>query len=265
MITYKTPREIDRMRSAGQVVARVFELVRGMLRPGITTLEIDARVEDLIRGEGGKPSFKGLYGFPASVCASINEQVVHGIPDRRPLEEGDLLTIDVGVLQKGYHADAARSFPVVSVSAEVSALAQATAEALNAGIAACKAGGRLSDIARAVEDRGRQAGYGIVEDYVGHGIGTKLHEEPQVPNYVSDALLTRDLILKSGLVLAIEPMFNLGTKATKTLKDKWTVVTADGRCSAHFEDTVAISDEGHEVLTRKSGEASLPIWIGGAC
>ena len=248
------------MRSAGQVIARVFDLIRDMLRPGLTTLEIDTKVEELIRGENGVPSFKGYHGFPGSVCASVNEEIVHGIPGDRALKAGDLLTIDVGVIHKGYHADAARSFPVVEVSSEVAGLAAATAEALNAGIAACLVGGRLSDIARAVETRGRESGYGIVEEYVGHGIGSSLHEDPQVPNYVSESLLNRDLVLKNGLVLAIEPMFNLGTKATRVLRDKWTVVTKDGQCSAHFEDTVAITDDGPEIMTRRTGEAQQPIW-----
>lgn len=264
MITYKSSREIDRMRTAGQVIARVFDLVRETLRPGLTTLEIDRSVEDLIRGEGGKPSFKGYAGFPASICASVNQQIVHGIPSDAPLQEGDLLTVDVGVYLKGYHADAARSFPVGSVSTEVAALAAATADALNAGIQMCVPGKKLSDIAAAVEGVGRACGYGIVEEYVGHGIGTKLHEEPQVPNYVSPALLQKDVPLRAGLVLALEPMFNIGGKETRTLKDKWTVVTADGSCSAHFEDTVAVTESGNEILTRRPGERDFPIWMDSA-
>lgn len=260
MITYKSQREIDRMRQAGQVIVKVFELVGSMVRPGITTGEIDARVEELIRGEGGKPSFKGYHGFPGSICASVNDEIVHGIPGDRMLNEGDLFTIDVGVIIRGYHGDAARSFPVGDISDDVARLAESTANALNNGIQACCAGNRLSDIARAVETEGRDHGYGVVEQYVGHGIGTRLHEDPQVPNYVSDGLLKSDLVLKAGLVLAIEPMFNLGTQDTRTLEDEWTVVTADGKCSAHFEDTVAITESGPEIMTRPTGEQDLEIW-----
>jgi methionyl aminopeptidase len=262
VITYKSKRELERMRSAGQIIARIFDLVREMVRPGITTGAIDARVEEYIREEGGKPSFKGYHGFPGSICASVNEEIVHGIPGDRRLEDGDLFTVDVGVIIKGYHGDAARSFPVGEISEEVSRLARATADALDAAIGACLVGKRLSDIARAVEHVGRSGGYGVVEQYVGHGIGTRLHEDPQVPNYVSDDLLRKDLVFKSGLVLAIEPMFNLGTEQTKTLSDKWTVVTADGKCSAHFEDTVAITDDGPEIMTRPTGTSGFPIWNG---
>lgn len=260
MITYKSKREIDRMRSAGQVIVKVFDLVGELVRPGITTGEIDAKVEELIRGEGGKPSFKGYHGFPGSICASVNDEIVHGIPSDRVLVDGDLFTIDVGVIIRGYHGDAARSFPVGEVSPEVARLAEVTANALNDGIQACRPGNRLSDIARAVESQGRDNGYGIVEQYVGHGIGTALHEDPQVPNYVSDSLLKSDLVLKTGLVIAIEPMFNLGTHDTKTLDDEWTVVTKDGKCSAHFEDTVAITEDGPEIMTRPLDGQDLRIW-----
>lgn len=255
MITYKSEREVDRMLAAGQVIAKVFDLLEEIVRPGVTTREVDARVEELIRGEGGIPSFKGYHGFPASICASVNEEVVHGIPSERTLEEGDLFSVDVGVILKGYHADAARSYAVGEVSEEVRRLMETTRRALDAGIEATRAGNRLSDIARAVETLGREGRFGIVENYVGHGIGTELHEEPQVPNFVSPALLRRDLVLRPGLVLALEPMFNLGTKETRTLEDGWTVVTADGRCSAHFEDTVAITKEGPRILTRPQGAA----------
>ena len=260
MITYKSKREIERMRSAGQVIAKVFELVGDLVRPGITTGEIDAKVEEFIRSEGGKPSFKGYHGFPGSICASVNDEIVHGIPGDRELTDGDLFTIDVGVIIRGYHADAARSFPVGVILKDVARLAEVTANALNDGIRACCPGNRLSDIARAVEARGRGDGFGIVEQYVRHGIGTALHEDPQVPNYVSDSLLKSDLVLKSGLVIAIEPMFNLGSRDTRTLDDEWTVVTKDGKCSAHFEDTVAITDDGPEIMTRPADRQDLRIW-----
>lgn len=253
------------MRSAGRINALVFEMVAENLRPGVTTLELDRKAEELIRKEGAKPSFKGYHGFPGSICASVNEEIVHGIPSERVLEEGDLFTIDVGVHLKGYHGDAARSFPVGKVSDEVASLARATAKGLQAGIDAALVGGRISDIATAVEAEGRSGGLGIIEEYVGHGIGTKLHEEPQVPNFVGHRLL-RDArsnpTLRAGMVLAIEPMFALGTHETRTLADDWTVVTADGTVSAHFEDTVAITDEGPQIMTRIEDRGIEGLWLG---
>ena len=254
MITYKSAREIERMRTAGRVITKVFERTRELVRPGVTTGEIDAAAEEIIRGEGCTPSFKGYHGFPAAICASVNAEIVHGIPGDRVLEQGDILTVDVGAIWKGYHADAARTFPAGEVDEDVTGLARATAAALDSGIAACKVGTRLSEVVRAIEIHGRENGYGVVEQYVGHGIGTNLHEDPQVPNFVSPGLLRRDLVLKPGLVIAIEPMFNLGTAETTTLEDGWTVVTADGRWSAHFEDTVAVTEDGPEVLTRAEDE-----------
>ena len=251
------------MRDAGRINAMVFQLVGEILRPGITTGEIDARAEALIRGEGAKPSFKGYRGFKGSICASLNEEIVHGVPGDRVLEEGDLLTVDVGVHLKGYHADAARSFPVGEVAPEVERLALATAASLEAGIQAARVGNRISDIATAVEAVGRDGGFGIIEEYVGHGIGTQLHEEPQVPNFVSDRLLNSNsdnVVLKSGLVLAIEPMFTNGTIQTETLSDRWTVVTADRSCSAHFEDTVAITEDGPVILTRPEDRQDIALW-----
>lgn len=250
------------MRVAGEVIVRVFELCSAIVRPGVSTGEVDAKVEELIRSNGDRPSFKGYCGFPASICASINEEVVHGIPGDRVVREGDLLCVDVGVIHQGWHADAARTYAVGSISAERDALAEATAAGLNAGIAAVQVGHRLSHIAQAVEAEGRRHGFGVVEQYVGHGIGTALHEEPQVPNCMTPALRRNDMVLRTGLVLAIEPMFNLGTADTRTKSDGWTVVTADGKCSAHFEDTVALTDNGPEVLTRK--DAHERIWIGSA-
>lgn len=261
LITYKSKREIAKMRSAGQVIAEIFDMLASWLRPGLTTHEVDQKVEGMIREAKGKPSFKGYCGFPASICASVNEQVVHGIPGALRLKEGDLFTVDVGVIMQGYHADAARSYAIGSVGPEVAKLADATARALNAGIQACRVGQRLSDVARAIETVGRDAGFGIVEHYVGHGIGTALHEPPQVPNFVSRQILEDDLVLREGLVIAIEPMFNLGTEKTRELSDGWTVVTADGKCSAHFEDTVVISENGPEVITRPSGR-EIAIWLG---
>jgi methionyl aminopeptidase len=261
LITYKSSREIATMRRAGEVIVRVFEHLARQLSPGATTADVDREVEALIRGAGGIPSFKGYCGFPSSICASINEEVVHGIPGPRALRDGDLFTVDVGVIMDGYHADAARTFAVGSVDDSRASLADATARALDAGIEQCRPGLRLSDVAAAIEAVGRSSSYGIVEDYVGHGIGTQLHEAPQVPNFVSRRLRENDLVLKAGLVLALEPMFNLGTARTRTLADGWTVVTADGKCSAHFEDTVAITTDGPVVLTRAAGDRGS-IWLG---
>ena len=250
MIRYKTEREIEKMRRAGEVVCRVFSFCSGFVRPGITTLEVDQRVESLIAACGAVPAFKGLYGFPASICASINEEVIHGIPRGRILNEGDLLTVDVGVIWDGYHADAARTFAVGEVSGAARALMEATAESLDRGIEQCRPGRRLSDIAYVIESVARNRGYRIVEGYVGHGIGISLHEEPQVPNSVSPALLLQDLVLRPGLVIAIEPMLQEGCGELRTLKDGWTVVTGDSKLAAHFEDTVAITERGPVVLTR---------------
>ena len=250
MITYKSKREIAKMRASGQVIARVFELVAGLNLCGMTTGAIDELVEALIRGEDGVPSFLGYHGFPGSICSSVNDEIVHGIPGDRELQEGDIFTVDVGVVIKGYHADAARSFPVGAVAPEVRELALTTAGGLEAGIQECHSGNRLSQVSGAIEALAQNRDYGVVEEYVGHGIGKALHEEPQVPNFVKNSSIKNDLVLRKGLVIAIEPMFNLGSKETRTLADGWTVVTADGRVSAHFEDTVAITDDGPEILTR---------------
>lgn len=254
MVTFKSKSEIAKMRAAGEVIVRIFELCERIVKPGVSTGEVDAQVDTLIRDSGNRASFKGYMGYPASICASVNEEVVHGIPSERVLRDGDLLTVDVGVIHQGWHADAARSYAVGAINAERTELAQATADGLDAGIKACQVGHRLSHIARAVEAEGRRHQFGVVEQYVGHGIGTALHEEPQVPNLVTPSLLRNDMVLRPGLVIAIEPMFNLGTAETRTKSDGWTVVTKDGRCSAHFEDTVAITDDGPEVLTRRSAK-----------
>jgi methionyl aminopeptidase len=250
LIRYKTEREIEKIRRAGEVVCRVFSFCSEFVRPGVTTLEIDRRVESLIEGCGAACAFKGLYGFPASICASVNEEALHGIPRDRVLLDGDLVTVDVGVSWDGYHADAARTFAVGDVSGAARALLEATAESLDRGIEQCRPGRRLSDIAWGIETVAKRRGYRIVEGYGGHGIGISLHEEPCVPNSLSPALLGRDLVLKPGLVLAIEPVLKDGDGGLRTLADGWTVVTSDARLAAHFEDTVAITERGPVVLTR---------------
>jgi len=249
VVTLKSDQEIALMRRSGRVVAEVLDAVEEAIGPGVTTGELDALAESIIRGhEGARPAFKGYGGFPGSICASVNEEVVHGIPspDRR-LEPGDIVGVDVGVLLAGYHADAARTFAVGSVDPEIERLLRATREALEAGIAAARPENRLGDISAAIQGVAERDGYAVVRDLVGHGIGQLLHEDPQVPNF---GLAGRGLRLQTGLVLAIEPMVNRGGSEVRTLADDWTIVTADGELSAHFEHTVAIREDGPEILTR---------------
>jgi methionyl aminopeptidase len=237
------------MRRAGRIVAEALAAAREWIRPGETTATIDRRVEETIRTAGGRPAFKGYRGFPAATCSSVNEAVVHGIPDRRELREGDLLKLDVGVELEGYFGDSAWTFAVGEVDESASRLCEVCADALRLGIAAARPGNRIRDIAAAIETRVEGSGFGIVDQYVGHGIGRKLHEAPQIPNRVCD-LEDIDIELVPGMVVAIEPMVNLGSGDVETLDDGWTVVTKDRRLSAHFEHTVWISAEGPVVLTR---------------
>ena len=247
MIIHKSPEELDRMRRAGRIVASTIEKVTSSVRPGITTRDLDAIAEAHIRKAGATPSFKGYRGFPASICSSLNEEVVHGIPGDRKLLEGDVLSLDFGAICDGYHADAAVTmFVGEPPSNEAEKLVRVTEEALEAGISQVRPGGHLSDISHAVEQVVTGAGFAVVREYVGHGIGRDLHEDPQIPNYGPPG---RGPVLKPGLVLAIEPMVNIGDWPTRVLADGWTVVTADGSLSAHFEHTVAVTDDGHEVLT----------------
>jgi methionyl aminopeptidase len=249
VVTLKSTVEIERMRASGRVVAEVLEALGERIRPGVTTAELDELAESIIRRQrGARPAFKGYGGFPATICASINDEVVHGIPSKtRRLAEGDIIGIDVGVLLEGYHADAARTFPVGNVSPEADDLLRVTRDALEAGIAAARPGGHLGDISAAIQDVVEAAGFSVVRELVGHGIGQYLHEDPQVPNFGS---VGRGLSLDPGLVIAIEPMVNSGECGVRTLEDAWTIVTADGTLSAHFEHTVAITPIGPEVLTR---------------
>ena len=248
MITIKSRREIESMARAGRIVGETLVLLRGLVRPGVTTEDLDAAAEAFIRShDGAVPSFKGLYGFPKTLCVSVDEEIVHGIPStRRVLSEGSIVSVDCGVHLEGLHADAATTIPVGGVSAEAERLMGVTEQCLAAGIAAALRGNHVGDIGHAVQTLAEEAGYGVVRELVGHGIGTRFHEEPQVPNY---GMPRRGPQLRSGMTIAIEPMITQGSPATRTLNDKWTVVTADGGLAAHFEHTVAITDQGPRVLT----------------
>jgi methionyl aminopeptidase len=236
------------MRRAGRITAQAREVVAAAVRPGITTGELDAIAEESIRSEGAVPSFKGYRGFPASICASVNQELVHGIPGPRVLREGDLFTADVGAIWEGFHGDSAVTvFVGDSPPGDVEKLMRVTEESLESGIGRAVPGGRLSDISHAVQQVVEGAGFSVVREYVGHGIGRALHEDPQVPNY---GIPGRGPELRPGLVLAIEPMVNAGGWETRQLDDGWTVVTADGSLCAHFEHTVAVTEDGPEVLTR---------------
>jgi methionyl aminopeptidase len=250
VITRKSPEEIDRMRRAGRLVGHTLSRLVEAVRPGITLLELDALAEKEIRDGGGIPSFLGYHGFPATLCLSPNDWIVHGIPNGYVLKDRDILSIDCGAIVEDWHGDAAVTVPVGQVDEAGRRLIETTEQAMWAGIAQVRAGNRLSDIGHAVEKVAVAPGYGVVREYVGHGIGTRMHEAPQVPNYGRPH---RGLRLEVGLVLAIEPMVNEGGPETRVLDDGWTVVTRDGSRSAHFEHTVAITPTGPEVLTLLDG------------
>jgi len=251
MITIKSAREIETMAAAGRIVAETLALIGREARAGRSTAQLDATAEEFIRSHpGARPSFKGLYDFPATLCTSINDEVVHGIPSpKRVLKDGDLLSVDVGVCLEGLHADAAATFPIGAVTPEALRLLAVTQEALAAGIAQARAGNHVGDIGHAVQTVAEAAGYGVVREMVGHGIGSAFHEDPQVPNYGKPKRGPR---LAPGMTIAIEPMLNIGTYEIRTLPDKWTVVTKDGSLSAHFEHTVAIgnNDDPPRILTQ---------------
>ena len=264
-IEIKTPEQIDGMRRAGLVVGQTLELMRSSVRAGISTGELDAIAEDKIRSSGATPSFKGYHGFPGSICASVNDEVVHGIPGERVLVEGDVVSIDCGAIVDGWHGDAAITVAVGAVPSEVTALIRATEEAMWRGIAAARLGGRVTDISHAVESHIRGSGrYGILEDYVGHGIGSEMHQPPNVPNFGRPG---RGPKLVEGLALAVEPMVTLGGKDTVLLEDDWTVVTADGTWAAHSEHTFTLTPRGTWVLTALDGGeealADLGVAFGG--
>lgn len=249
MIHLKTAEEIEKIANAGAIIAALYRELPKQIKPGVSTRELDRFSEAFIRDHNGaEPAFKGLYGFPATLCTSVNYEVVHGIPaDKRKLLSGDVISIDCGVKLDGFYADAAITLPVGEIEAEVERLLEVTRTGLEQGIQAAKAGNRLGDVGAAIQASADAAGYGIVRDLVGHGIGREPHEEPQVPNFGKAG---RGMPLEVGLVLAIEPMFNLGTANVRTLPDRWTVVTADRAVSAHFEHTVAITESGPRILTR---------------
>ncbi|MBM3792354.1 MAG: type I methionyl aminopeptidase [Acidobacteria bacterium] len=247
MIDLKSRRELDLIRSASRIVAEVLAILKAQCRPGVTTMELDRIAEEETRKRKGTPAFKGYRGFPGSLCASINHEVVHGIPGPRALQSGDVVGLDFGVLYESYFGDAAVTVPIGRIEPEVQRLLQATEECLYLGIEQMVPGNRLVDVSRAIQTHAESAGYSVVREFGGHGIGRKLHEDPWVHNYVTNG---RGIRLQPGLVLALEPMVNMGTEHIKILPDGWTVVTLDGKPSAHFEHTVAVTETGPEILTR---------------
>jgi len=247
MIIIKSKKEIELMREAGKIVADTHELLKEAITPGISTLELDKIAEENIRKYNAIPSFKGYGGFPGTICASINEQVVHGIPGNQIVKEGDIISIDIGAYYKGYHADAAKTHGVGIISEENRKLIEVTKESFYEGIKFAKLGYRLSDISHAIQAHVEKHGFSVVRDLVGHGVGTELHEDPQVPNYGPPGKGPR---LKEGMVIAIEPMINAGHYHVKTLLDGWTIVTIDGKNSAHYEHTIAITEDEPLILTK---------------
>ena len=251
-ITVKTPAEIEIMHQANRIVAGVLSLLQNKMRPGLSTMQMDKWAEKYCRDYGAEPAFKGYRGFPGSLCVSINEQVVHGIPSTKvKVQDGDIISIDFGVKYKGFYGDSAVTIPVGRISKEDETLLKVTREALERGIRQMRIGNRISDISRAVQDHAQEHGFTIVRQFVGHGIGSKLHEGPEVPNYVQKQASPRIL---EGMVVAIEPMVNAGTHKVQVLKDGWTVITADRKSSAHFEHSVAATADGPLVLSRREGE-----------
>lgn len=246
MIVYKTAEEIEIMREAAQIVSRTLGILTPHIKPGTTPLELDKMAEEYIRSQDAIPGFLGLYDFPNTLCVSVNEQVVHGIPNDRRLEEGDIISVDCGAIYKGYYGDHAYTFEVGEVAPEVKKLLDVTKECLYLGIEEAKEGSRIGDIGFAIQQHAEKHGYGVVRDLVGHGLGRTMHEDPQVPNYGRRG---RGKKIKNGLTIAIEPMINMGTERVVQLDDKWTIVTADGKPSAHFEHDIAVVDGKPEILS----------------
>jgi methionyl aminopeptidase len=246
MIIIKNDNEIEYMRRAGKVVSDTLARLEEVIKPGITTAEIDRLAEELILGQGAIPSFKGYHGFPASICASVNNEVVHGIPDSRVLQSGDIISIDCGAMLNGYHGDAARTIPVGNISEKAAMLIKVTEESFFEGIKKAVIGNRLTDISYEIQKYVENYGFSVVRDYVGHGIGRNMHEDPEVPNFGKPG---RGPKLVKGMMLAIEPMVNMGKFYVRTLSNDWTVVTEDGSLSAHYENTIAILENGPEILT----------------
>ncbi len=246
MIELKTPREIEIIRKNGRILAQTLKLLEERIQPGIKTDELDRLAEEFIRKQGGYPAFKGYREYPNSICVSIDEEIVHGIPGERIIQEGQIVSVDVGVLKDGYYADAACTYPVGEITDEAKKLIQVTRQALENAIGSVKAGKHLSDVSYVIQSFVERNGFSVVRDLVGHGIGKKMHEEPQIPNY---GMPGEGVVLKTGMVLAIEPMVNAGTHEILTKDDKWTIVTSDGSLSAHFEHTVAVTENGARILT----------------
>lgn len=251
MIIGKSKKELEKMRAAGRLIGLVREEIRKLVRPGVATIDLDRAAEKMICDAGAVPTFKGYHGFPYSICASVNEQVVHGFPSSYTLKDGDIFSVDLGATLEGFVGDTATTVPVGNVSDELLDLIRVTDECLERAIEQCRAGKHLGDIGWAVQEHAEAHGYSVVRDYVGHGIGRRMHEDPQIPNYGQPG---KGVKIKSGYVFAVEPMINLGSQHTKVLADRWTVVTLDGRPSAHAEHTIAITEDGPEVLTRVSRE-----------
>lgn len=247
MIYIKTDSEVDLMMESAEVLRETMSKVGEAVRPGVTTAELDRIAEEHISSRGARPGFKGYRGYPATICASVNEQVVHGIPGPRKLEEGDIVGIDIGVIKDGYYSDMTRSYPVGKVGGEADRILRVTREALDVGIDKARAGNHLSDISNVIQKHAEANGYKVVKELVGHGVGRNLHEDPQIPNFGPPGM---GPVLKPGMVFALEPMLNVGTDKIVTLEDRWTIVTGDGSLSCHFEDTVAVTLDGPRVLTR---------------
>ncbi len=247
MIIYKSPKEIEKIRAAGSIVSKTLKLLFENLKPGVTTQKLDGIAEEFIISQGAVPSFKGYNGFPGSICVSIDNEVVHGIPGPRTFREGQIVGIDVGAYKNGYHGDAAWTFPVGDIEDADKQLMKIGEECLFKGIDKARVGNRIGDIGEAIQNHAEKHGYSVVRDLVGHGIGKKLHEEPQVPHYGKAGT---GLELKPGLVIAVEPMINAGVFQVKMMDDNWTIVTADGKRSVHFEHTIAVTENGPMVLTR---------------
>ena len=248
MIKIKSEREIELMRKAGEIVGLTHNYLKQFIKPGITTLELDKLANDYILKQNATPSFKGLYGFPGTICISVNEEVVHGIPSHRKLKDGDIVTLDIGACYKGYHGDSAWTYTVGNVKPEILDLLKETEESLFAGLSVIKAGARVGDIGYAVSEVAKKYKLGVVKELVGHGVGSDVHEDPDVPNYGKEGT---GPILKEGMVIAVEPMLNLGTEEIYMLDDDWTIVTADDLPSAHFEHTVLVTKDGYEILTKR--------------
>ncbi len=246
MIHIRSKREIDLLRASARIVAEALKMIESRVTPGVSTEDLDKEIEDFIRSKNARPAFKGFNGFPASSCISIDDQVVHGIPGKRILKEGEIISIDIGVELNGYYGDAAKTFPVGQIDEEKKRLLKITEESLYIGIEAAIEGNRLSDIGHAIQAHVEKAGYSVVRDLVGHGIGTEMWEEPQIPNY---GVPNQGPRLKSGMVFAIEPMVNVGTYDVQTEADNWTIVTQDGKPSAHFEHDIVINDGKAEILS----------------